>query len=888
MLMVKFNKFILIGLLLLVIASFSAVSAADNVNLTDDLITHSTSDFNDNLRADDVIDMESPDDSRGILKEESKSIVITNKTFSNYFDSEGRILDSVADGSTLDFQGSIEASDNIKAIYINKSVNIISTTKDGTITLNSVNGTLGMENIANRFIITNASSIIIRDVVFNRTQMFICDSGNVILDNVSIILDNYSVLSKDDILRMHEETPIVIFGNITCFTFKNSLVHVYNIGSAVINCSEIKEALFDNNRFYGYADSYIYLQRCMDMIYFQDYDASVNITNNKVYANRNVESFASVSARSILFENNAIEQPDAYGESSSVRVGLAGNDDYNTIVRNNNLQHLSTTGAIITNNNVVYAAYCKKSLMYNNTIGGMSNLGRTEDSIIYNNTIYGNVIIKGNNVILKDSKVVGGIYCKVDLRNITIENNDINGEISIQSTETYINNNVINGDIEITTYSSTRYGSCEIVNNTINGAITIESKSSIVRNNIIYALSNDYAVTIKDNKNYILNEISGNRIYSRLYCGDDAVSYRSDYRNYIEDNSPKTRIAMSVNSAFDAFDYGGNTTIFAYLGNAEGNVTFDFDGEKYVVELVNGTASLFLSKYVLGSNNVGVIYEDSENDVFGYNYTSFTVNKVAYCPVELIYGNFYEGEVSSVDFVLPDDANGNISITLTNGIYTIDIEEVANGSDNIIALPGLFEGDYNVTASFSSIKYVTNSSDVAICVIHRPVYNLTANDIVMDYKDGSKYKVLVTKDGDAVVGEVVKITFNGKTVEVKTGSDGYATLTLDAAPKTYTIKAEYNGVTKSTKVTIKSILKASNISKKKAKNIKFSATLKNSKGKAITGKKITFKFKGKTYVAKTNKKGVATITLKNLKVGKYTITSKYGACTVKNTIKIKK
>ena len=56
----------------------------------------------------------------------------------------------------------------------------------------------------------------------------------------------------------------------------------------------------------------------------------------------------------------------------------------------------------------------------------------------------------------------------------------------------------------------------------------------------------------------------------------------------------------------------------------------------------------------------------------------------------------------------------------------------------------------------------------------------------------------------------------------------------------------------------------------------------------LKNKKITFKFKGKKYTAKTNKKGIATLSLKSLKVGKYTITSTYGGCTVKNTIQIKK
>lgn len=292
----------------------------------------------------------------------------------------------------------------------------------------------------------------------------------------------------------------------------------------------------------------------------------------------------------------------------------------------------------------------------------------------------------------------------------------------------------------------------------------------------------------------------------------------------------------------------------------------------------------------MGINNVTVIYEDTVNDIWAINHTTFTVNKVNKCPISLIYDNpLVEGKVSYVNVILPDDANGTIFISLTNGIYTLDIIQTANGRENKVDLFGLYKGNYTLFSTFSSVKYVTNSTTMNIGVVHIPVYKLTASNVVMDYKDGSKYKILVTKDGKAVgAGEVVKISFNGLTKNVKTDKNGYASLILDAAPKTYTIKAVYNGVSKSTKVTIKNILKASNIVKKKAKKIKFSATLKNSKGKAIIGKKISFKFKGKTYSAKTNKKGVVTITLMNLKVGKYTITSKYGECTVKNTIKIKK
>ena len=60
-------------------------------------------------------------------------------------------------------------------------------------------------------------------------------------------------------------------------------------------------------------------------------------------------------------------------------------------------------------------------------------------------------------------------------------------------------------------------------------------------------------------------------------------------------------------------------------------------------------------------------------------------------------------------------------------------------------------------------------------------------------------------------------------------------------------------------------------------------------GKAVKGKKITFKIKGKTYTAKTNSKGIATIKVTNLnKVGKYSVTIKYLKDTVKKSIRIKK
>ena len=88
------------------------------------------------------------------------------------------------------------------------------------------------------------------------------------------------------------------------------------------------------------------------------------------------------------------------------------------------------------------------------------------------------------------------------------------------------------------------------------------------------------------------------------------------------------------------------------------------------------------------------------------------------------------------------------------------------------------------------------------------------------------------------------------------------------------------------KQTLKLVKKTVSV-KKSAKKLVLKAKLKWANGKAIKGKKIVFKFKGKKYTAKTNKKGIAQVTIKKnvikkLKKGK---TYKYSASYLKNTVK---
>lgn len=159
---------------------------------------------------------------------------------------------------------------------------------------------------------------------------------------------------------------------------------------------------------------------------------------------------------------------------------------------------------------------------------------------------------------------------------------------------------------------------------------------------------------------------------------------------------------------------------------------------------------------------------------------------------------------------------------------------------------------------------------------------LTGSDLNMYYNDGV-YKV---KINDAKSGEIVKFKIGSKVFYSETDNKGQASLKITLKPGKYKVTAFYGGLKVSNKIVVKKVLFTKNISKKKSKKITFTATLKQGK-KVLSKKKITFKVNGKKYSAKTNKRGIAKVNLKNLKVGRNKIYTSYAGLTVKNTIKIR-
>ena len=148
----------------------------------------------------------------------------------------------------------------------------------------------------------------------------------------------------------------------------------------------------------------------------------------------------------------------------------------------------------------------------------------------------------------------------------------------------------------------------------------------------------------------------------------------------------------------------------------------------------------------------------------------------------------------------------------------------------------------------------------------------------MFYLDGSTYKVRVWGTNGKVVGagKIVTFKFNGKTYRVKTNKYGYAILKITQLPKRYVVTASYGSAKVSNVIVVKRILVSKNvIVKKSAKRVILTASLKKVKGKYLSGKVIKFRFYGKTYSAKKNKKGIAKVIIKKNVINKLKAGKKY-------------
>ena len=747
--------------------------------------------------------------------------------------------------------------------------------------------------------------------------------GDFILENVKFI--NNSAFTYSGAVDCRGYTEVIqIFKNIT---FEGNTATcagaLYTSGKNVtfIDC------VFNNNKAVDKDSGYYPIGGAVYVHNGATTFTNTNFTNNyaegtggALQLENSVTSVVDSTGRHItihwgIFENCLIENNIALSDGGAIYTGETFRTHINitnSVIRNNT----AANGALFVN---LYGFYTLDNVTVedNKNMAG-SSLIYTYGMYSYPESFYANTNIinskfKNNNAERVISTTT--IYSSVNITNSEFENEGMilysyEGSICNLTNVCEINPKETN----LCTIDNT--GTLSLKNNTFVNPIfnkaTIDTPTFInILNNqsITYEIGKAIelvAIISDDNNNVIVGEhelvfiVNGNEINSTFENDRFAVNYtvvkgiqliNATYNdNGLSNLTVKTAIIDGKsNLIIDLPD------IEVYLKANKFNITIkDIDGRP--VSDLHLLINIGGINYYVDTDSNGVILIDLDLSIGTYpvyikfngdgKYSPVEINSTINVLSTIVSADSERGYNSPYDFIATLLDNNGKALNNTTINFKVNNKDYTGTTDEngVLKLTKLAVGTYKVI--------ITNPKTLEEAVINVVILKRITNNknLVMDYKDGSKFKVRVIGDDGKAVGanQIVKIRFNGKTYKIKTNKNGYAYLTITSVPKTYKITVEYKGYKVSNKIKVKSVIKAKNLSKKRAKKIKYTATLKTSKGKALKGKKVTFKIKGKTYKAKTNKRGVAKVYLKNLKVGKHKITIKYVKSTVKRTIKIKK
>ncbi|WP_406534952.1 C1 family peptidase, partial [Methanobrevibacter sp.] len=335
-----------------------------------------------------------------------------------------------------------------------------------------------------------------------------------------------------------------------------------------------------------------------------------------------------------------------------------------------------------------------------------------------------------------------------------------------------------------------------------------------------------YAIILNDTIRYDKNyqyDIAGSTDY--LYTGDETLWYKNVFT-----------------ASADEF-LAGVSTYFEKITNWTASVYVN--GElKAIKEGISNPGYYTIDLGQLISLSLGDIFE-VEFKVSASDMTSipiseyYSLNKLVYKP-EISYMSFdgvnwedlyyisnsygthkYYSQVACIKaFTILNEINTLINLTLSydgfnpvnitatvideygnllnNGNVTFNFsgnEFVVNVCNGIAELTHIFEkGEDSVVATFNAIGYKssTNSSEVNISYTNKAI--LSADDLVMSYKDGSAWAVTLTgADGNPIAGAAIKVGIYGKLYNRKTDANGVARLVVNLAPGSYAVNATFEG-----------------------------------------------------------------------------------------------
>ena len=377
-------------------------------------------------------------------------------------------------------------------------------------------------------------------------------------------------------------------------------------------------------------------------------------------------------------------------------------------------------------------------------------------------------------------------------------------------------------------------------------------------------------------------------LFKHVKCGPQEIEVIYLAKNFKKSKKVLVNVSYYVDSWGTGFTYGEENHVVVIVPTDFNRklIAITIDGVKVDRFTIDNSGWIELDTSKLSAGN-HTLYFDFKGDEKYNNCTlthNFTVSYNIMCP------DWYADDYSKVTLNLPSNATGSLEVYIDGKLFKS--QKLTSGKASI-SLKGIKSGDHDISARYAGTDFEVEDVNASVEVPAKPTIKASNKNIY--YTDNAKYTVQIILKGEADDDAYVRIKVGGKEYEKYTNSNGVVSVKLPKLkPGTYKITIWCKDVKLTKTLTVKKILslKTAKI-KKSAKKLVLTATLKKGK-KAIKGKYVTFKFKGVTYKVKTNKYGVAKLTikksvLKKLKVGKkYTYQVSYLKSTVKKVAKVKR
>ena len=405
----------------------------------------------------------------------------------------------------------------------------------------------------------------------------------------------------------------------------------------------------------------------------------------------------------------------------------------------------------------------------------------------------------------------------------------------------------------------------------INVALTGIDAIGLNGNVIVTVNNKDYSVNIVNGKGAAVGVklAAGTYDFTAAWAGNDNYNAVGDSGKF-----SVAKVDSIIDVAVSDIKVGEDAVISVkLLSDATGSVTVTVNGKDYTETVVNGVANVKVADLKAGTYDVAVKYSGDNNYNAAVATSSFTVSKVD-STMDVTVNDIVFGGDLIVDAVLPDDATGEVVITVNGVDYHVSIENgKATGT-----ISGLVAGDYTVT-----VKYVGDDKYVGVEVAEnvnvakaQPVLGVVIADV--DYGNGFVIEATLTGVNSAPLSGNVIVTVAGKEYTVKV-TDGKGIATGDKlAAGTYAFAAvwagddNYNIVTENGDFKVNKVDSAIDVA---VDSIEFGedAVISVKLASDATGE-VVITVNGEDYTAAIEN-GVVSVTVSGLKADDYTVEVKY-------------